>query len=154
MAQDSPIPGYGIEAFEWDVEIAPGHIEALNGTVQEVYAQVLQINPGFQPPLDAGATMESRGLHQKRNVLCGNFPSADKGRVLQGISNLRGLGAAPRNGPGPGNCGRVSCSYKAAIWWCNDVGTPSSRVSIVVLGTDEHTQCDRTPRPRRWTAGT
>ncbi|KAL4932531.1 uncharacterized protein BDV17DRAFT_254644 [Aspergillus undulatus] len=23
---------------------------------------------------------------------------------------------------GPGACGRVSCSYDAAIWWCNDVG--------------------------------
>ncbi len=27
----------------------------------------------------------------------------------------------PANDAGPGNCGRVSCSYDAAIWWCNDV---------------------------------
>jgi len=28
----------------------------------------------------------------------------------------------PANGPGPGACGRVSCSWNSAIYWCNDVG--------------------------------
>lgn len=35
-------------------------------------------------------------------------------RVQQGIYYLGDV-------PGPGSCGRVSCSYNAAIYWCNDV---------------------------------
>jgi hypothetical protein len=37
------------------------------------------------------------------------------------VRYLRRVQGRPRNGPRPGNCGRVSCSYKSAIWWCNDV---------------------------------
>jgi hypothetical protein len=38
----------------------------------------------------------------------------------------------PKSRPGPGMCGRVSCSYQTAIWWCNDVSenrniAPSAR---------------------------
>jgi hypothetical protein len=46
---------------------------------------------------------------------------ADVGAIRNGIRYLRGLNGNPTNGAGPGNCGRVSCSYDSAIWWCNDV---------------------------------
>lgn len=120
FAAEASIPGYGVEVLQWNVEVGPGQTEVLNGTVQEVYAHALQINPKFA----FASSPEARDLHQKRGtVQCGNWPLADKGRIQEGISYLRGVPAAPRNGPGPGNCGRVSCSYNAAIWWCNDVRT-------------------------------
>lgn len=33
---------------------------------------------------------------------------------------LRRVPGKPTNGPGPGNCGRVSCSWNTGIYWCND----------------------------------
>lgn len=42
-------------------------------------------------------------------------------RVKQGIEYLGTVAGTPTEGPGPGACGRVSCSYGAAIYWCNDV---------------------------------
>ncbi|PSR82213.1 hypothetical protein BD289DRAFT_371632, partial [Coniella lustricola] len=41
-------------------------------------------------------------------------------RLYQGIAYLNGIPGFPSNGPGPGTCGRVSCSYSSAIYWCND----------------------------------
>ncbi|KAG5965496.1 hypothetical protein E4U57_004079 [Claviceps arundinis] len=40
--------------------------------------------------------------------------------IQDGLTYLSKLRAKPKMGPGPGNCSRVSCSYEAAIWWCND----------------------------------
>ncbi|KJK81277.1 hypothetical protein H634G_03296 [Metarhizium anisopliae BRIP 53293] len=125
LSAEAPIPGYGVEVLQWDIEVAVGRTEVLNGTVQEVYAQALQINPKFTLTNAA----EARDVHQKQkrsSVQCGNWPLADKGRIQEGINYLRGAPAAPRNGPGPGNCGRVSCSYNSAIWWCNDNTTPKT----------------------------
>ncbi|KAK3897422.1 hypothetical protein C8A05DRAFT_39028 [Staphylotrichum tortipilum] len=131
MAVEAPIPGYVVETLEWDVPVAPGQVEVLNGTIQEVFAQALQINPDFKLQQDTGASTAAKrgGLeqHEKRTtVLCGNWPLANKGRIEEGIRYLRVVPAAPRNGPGPGACGRVSCSYNSAIWWCNDNTTPKT----------------------------
>ncbi|KAK4208869.1 hypothetical protein QBC37DRAFT_391655 [Rhypophila decipiens] len=60
-------------------------------------------------------------------VIChpGKIPTD---HLRKGIEHLRGLrdekDGESRMGPGPGpssdNCGRVSCSQGAAIYWCND----------------------------------
>lgn len=42
----------------------------------------------------------------------------DMGKALD---YLEGVSGKPTNGPGPGNCGRVSCAYGTGVWWCNDV---------------------------------
>jgi hypothetical protein len=131
MAADAAntISGYTIETPVWEVEVAPGQTEVLNGTVQEVYAQALQINPNFQ--LMPASPVRERDLAEKRNtvVKCGTFPLADKGRIDEGIRYLRTLPTAPRMPPGPGACFRVSCSYNAAIYRCNDVSYAASSVS-------------------------
>ncbi|KAJ0422770.1 hypothetical protein BJY00DRAFT_310778 [Aspergillus carlsbadensis] len=41
-------------------------------------------------------------------------------QALRSTAALSGLKGYPKRGAGPGNCGRVSCSYNTAIWWCND----------------------------------
>ncbi|KAK0744320.1 hypothetical protein B0T21DRAFT_357602 [Apiosordaria backusii] len=38
--------------------------------------------------------------------------------IKEGIDYLRGLTGTAINDPG--KCGRVSCSYNSAIYWCND----------------------------------
>jgi hypothetical protein len=63
--------------YLWDIEVSLGVVHSLNGTVEDVDAQVL----------------------------------AGKGRIEHGLPPWPP--GTPRNGPGPGNCGSVSCSN-----WC------------------------------------
>ncbi|EQL02535.1 hypothetical protein OCS_01752 [Ophiocordyceps sinensis CO18] len=130
----SPIPGYGVDIIEWDVEVSPGWHELINGTVEQVYDQVLDIKPDWNP-LDvpaAAAAPGKRGYKVKRgNVICGVWASATRGAIINGISYLRRVRGSATSGPGPGNCGRGRCSRNAAIWWCNDVSR-DSRVKHVM----------------------
>jgi len=100
--------------------------------VQQVHEQLLQINPQFEQEFNITkrsaslstrtSTVDSRvGRLGKRQLLCNIFPTADKETIQDGIDYLRGVPGTATNGPGPGNCGRVSCSWDSAIWWCNDV---------------------------------
>ncbi|KAI1116482.1 hypothetical protein F5Y14DRAFT_448998 [Nemania sp. NC0429] len=123
---DTVIPGYTIVDLSWEVEATPGIPPVLlNGTVQEVYAQLLELNPAFEiqhPPIASRhAAPDGRSkLVRRDHTSCGNWPLASKKRILEGYKHLAGILGKPKNGPGPGNCGRVSCSYNSAIWWCND----------------------------------
>lgn len=105
LAADSPIPGYTIEALEWDIYVAPGQVHVLNGTIQ-VFAQALQINPDFKRADAARVASSSstprRGLHEhmKRAVNCGTWPLANKQSIEEGIAYFSTVPAAPRNGPG------------------------------------------------------
>ncbi|KAL4902251.1 hypothetical protein BDW74DRAFT_181097 [Aspergillus multicolor] len=115
----------------------------LNGTVQEIYAELLKINPSYDgdfaetlaaaqaaaetesktyeaADIDADADAGIASLHKRLPVTCNNYDEAITRRIREGITYLRGVSGRPSNGPGPGNCGRVSCSYNSAIWWCND----------------------------------
>ncbi|KAK4130059.1 hypothetical protein BT67DRAFT_465288 [Trichocladium antarcticum] len=121
---DSGIPGYGTQVMQWEVEVTPGHTELLNGTIQEAYEQAHQINPDFTPPGSGKDTAEGtviRGLHEKRgHVTCGGFKTGVVVPTLDGVRYLRRITGKPHNQPGPRYCTRVSCSWKSAIWWCND----------------------------------
>ncbi|OAR03175.1 hypothetical protein LLEC1_04011 [Akanthomyces lecanii] len=119
----APASGYGVDVLQWDVEVSPGQVQVLNGTVEEVYSQVLQLNPDYALSTTAQRRSE---LQPRSRLVCGNYGLAHKNRILEGVRYLRTLNAAPRNGPGPANCGRVSCSYNSAIWWCNDNTTPKT----------------------------
>lgn len=101
---------------------------ALNGTVQEIYAELIEINPTYDLDFAARVTEASTSnddgtprLRKRLDVTCNIYSKALRTRIQEGITYLRGVSGRPTNGPGPGNCGRVSCSYNAAIWWCNDV---------------------------------
>lgn len=133
-ALDSPIAGYRIETLQWSIQMGPGHFEVLNGTIQEVMAQAQEINPNFEIPAVPEAEEKrsvslapssSSRLNKRAHEICGIFPSASKFRIQEGISYLNRLpaGDRPLLPPGPGACGRVSCSYNSAIWWCNDVSS-------------------------------
>lgn len=113
-----------METLQWIIEVFPGQNEILNGTIQEVYAQALQINPSFElPESENNDLAETTESIQKSVVECGIYRTAEKRRIQEGVrylNSLRGTGR-PWLGPGPGRCSRVSCSYNAAIIWCNDV---------------------------------
>ncbi|KAH8898684.1 hypothetical protein GQ53DRAFT_777319 [Thozetella sp. PMI_491] len=116
VAIDAPIPGYGVEDLQWEVQAFPdGPKMNVTGTVEQVRAQLTKLNPNYGLEF---------GIEKRFGPVCGGgsygWKAADAKRILEGISYLRGVGGQPTNGPGPGNCGRVSCSYNSAIWWCND----------------------------------
>ncbi|KAK4662419.1 hypothetical protein QC763_611385 [Podospora pseudopauciseta] len=93
------------------------------GTIQEAVAQMEAQFPGWNATFQAqqpsystvsDGTVSAAALYDRDYYLCG-------GPVKDGIACLRKVTtAAPKNGPGPNNCARVSCGYNAAIYWCND----------------------------------
>ncbi|KFY43022.1 hypothetical protein V495_04216 [Pseudogymnoascus sp. VKM F-4514 (FW-929)] len=132
---ESPIKGYGVVPITWGVEVSPGKTVELNGTVQDLIAKINNDHPEseFASALTSKlAQVETRmteeefspvdhtNLFKRDDVLCCNFGKPCQNDIIVGIKYLRGVGGQPTNGPGPGNCGRVSCSFNSAIWWCND----------------------------------
>lgn len=127
LGLEPPTTGYGVEEISWEVEYEQGKFTSLNGTVQEVYAQLLELNPKYEEQF---GTIEERAMSfnspvplvaKRDSTICNVFNYAQCSSIGGGISYLKGLSGGATNGPGPGNCGRVSCSYNSAIWWCNDV---------------------------------
>ncbi|KAK4178068.1 hypothetical protein QBC36DRAFT_235245 [Triangularia setosa] len=49
----------------------------------------------------------------------GGVGDADAVRISDGIYYLQNVPGYCMNGPGPNNCGQISCSYNSAIMWCN-----------------------------------
>lgn len=112
--------------------------------------------PGSEPdPASVSATSDAvltkRDPLYPFNILCDNFGMVEKRHLKQGIEHLRRVNGMPKHGPGPVSlqvlgaeeawicllihnkdvCAQVSCSWKAAIWWCNDV---SPLAKHVILG--------------------
>lgn len=140
------MPGYDIVELSWEVTPAPGQPAIiLNGTVEQVHSQLLAINPRYQviviakredllvAPSAATAATDLTGptavAHSAQiwKMTCGGYDSANTSQIEEGIKYLNGIAGQPKNGPGPNNCGRVSCSYNSSIWWCNDVSVPFSK---------------------------
>ncbi|KAI0117732.1 hypothetical protein GGR51DRAFT_555016 [Nemania sp. FL0031] len=94
--------------------------------LQDISSQILLLNPDFSwsHPASADAPPESES-----DILCNlswDPPFASVFHIRQGISYLRKIHGDCTNGPGPGNCSRVSCSYSSGIWFCNDNPRPMS----------------------------
>lgn len=98
-------------------------------------AEMTKVNPNFRDDYGLDNTtlttelFEARDALEKRQAVVSEFSHkcfdpwgpADRDEIRKGIDYLYKVNGRPKNGPGPGNCGRVSCSNNAAIWWCNDV---------------------------------
>lgn len=145
-AQEAPIPGYGVQDISWEAVLSPnGPAIRHLGTREEFLDKLLEADPtadrsdiygGFagrtRAPPDAGLSdQDSHGNSTngtdtgltKRDCphYCFNYPETRCEYIQRGIDYLRHVPFQPTNGPGPGNCGRVNCSWNSAIWWCNDV---------------------------------
>lgn len=116
-----------------------GRTAVLNGTVQQVYQQMLDLNPDYEdefgPVPEVFVMMPAQASRRPARAPpgpdtwadCGRFDPAKAIAIWEGINHLNHVSGRPVSRPGPGVCGRVSCSYNSAIWWCNDVRiTPSA----------------------------
>lgn len=138
---------------EWEVEVTPGgELVTLYGTVEEVVAQLRELNPNWDtdfPEVDEPeesanefeVVLEEDDDDDHTTVKRTDFSGSEYGcsgihhpvvlveRVQQGISYLRRVGGRPKIGHNV--CSRVSCSYRAGIKWCNRVShSHSSQINI------------------------
>ncbi|KAL2138650.1 hypothetical protein VTI28DRAFT_6465 [Corynascus sepedonium] len=137
LGLEAPIKGYGVQQIQWEAQAFPGGpMLNLTGTVQEVRARLLEINPNFDRdfPASVGGEHEKRtaadvdarseSIEKRYGPVCGphgtDWKNANYPGINSEISYLRGVPGTPTAGPGPGNCARVSCSWYDAVWWCND----------------------------------
>ncbi|KAK1598968.1 uncharacterized protein LY79DRAFT_665534 [Colletotrichum navitas] len=158
-------PHAGVREFtsKWEFEPFPGKKVVLNGTVEQVVAELAQINPDYSPftPAlgDGGLSLERRQkaeLFPADKVLClkPGWDYVHESEANVGISYLKTVKGRPRGDPGPANCGRVSCGYSAAIWFCNDNKhhiTIESFAQIAKMVEAIEYHC--TTRRRRWYSG-
>ncbi|KAK7959920.1 uncharacterized protein PG986_004774 [Apiospora aurea] len=98
-----------------------GPIYEFNGTVQEIYAQIKEVNPAYE--LMPRKHLSSDPMHSLTHVQCETpyGPPDDWGyavtnNIQDGITYLESLTGDCGVTPGP--CGRVSCSWDSAISWC------------------------------------
>ncbi|PHH88399.1 hypothetical protein CDD83_7596 [Cordyceps sp. RAO-2017] len=132
----APIDGYEVFIPQWEVEVAPGgRTTKLNGTVQQVYRELLLMNPRYDEDFAvrkparsaANATSSTQGTDWNLgSSICGRWQPTSVQHVREGIGYLRKVRGQPGSEPGPSRCGRVSCAYNSAIWWCNDDERPKS----------------------------
>ncbi|PNY28164.1 Uncharacterized protein TCAP_01923 [Tolypocladium capitatum] len=126
------VPGAFEVPVEWDVQAFPdGPVLTLVGTAQEVHAQLLKINPNHTSDFrleSRDSELGPRTDFSRSKVICseGLFGKPSRWAIADGIAYLLKLRGHPRNQGGPGACGRVSCSYDSAIWWCNDSKQPKT----------------------------
>lgn len=132
--------------LQWEVPFSlDGRTAILNGTIQDVYRQLLKINRNYE--VEFGSVDKSWGASASASARtgesfrvlenrersswsdCGHFDPAKADAVWEGINHLSHVSGVPVSIPGPGVCGRVSCSYNSAIWWCNDVSWSLSLLS-------------------------
>ncbi|KAK4174394.1 hypothetical protein QBC36DRAFT_357655 [Triangularia setosa] len=129
------LAGYNIVPIQWELPAKAddpnGKKVTVNGTIQEAIAQMDAGYPGWHRTFEAqlhtdtnnSAPILAAAAEEPESYDCDiDGDAASQYRIGQGITYLRGLSGTAKNGPGPGNCGRVSCAYNAAIYWCNENG--------------------------------
>ncbi|PHH88398.1 hypothetical protein CDD83_7595 [Cordyceps sp. RAO-2017] len=96
----------------WEVEVHPGGPKAvLNGTVEQVYAELLQMNPAWDKdfarlPVE-GPALEKRTSFRDGSLICGRpFEPASIKAIRNGISYLRQVKGRPSMPADPSKCGR------------------------------------------------
>ncbi|PHH74360.1 hypothetical protein CDD80_3121 [Ophiocordyceps camponoti-rufipedis] len=147
----APIEGYQVFIPSWEIELSPsGPTTTLNGTVEQVYQQAIKLNSNYEKESLAAtaATAVTAGpskLAQEElallvtdwNIatsLCGGkWQATSVRRVREGIGYLRRVRGQPNSQAGPSRCGRVSCAYNSAIWWCNDDRRPKALNSFAAI---------------------
>ncbi len=135
----SGAPKYNIVDIEWEAQL-PGHPPIrVNGTIQDVARALAEIDADAVADMLGSPTIKPRSeLHERKQVqgiTCyRNRGLAVVSAIEEGIQYLRGVSGEPISGPGPNECGRVSCSRSSAIYWCNEV---SLKISLLLrIGRD------------------
>lgn len=96
---------YSIEPMQWEVPAFPdGPPLKMNGTIQEVIAQLREINPHLDESIAAGHdTLHKRTDFTGATFHCHTYHNSGwKSKVEDGITYLRKVGGVPSRTPGPG----------------------------------------------------
>ncbi|KAG5981221.1 hypothetical protein E4U55_003180 [Claviceps digitariae] len=123
LAIEAPIPGYGVADLAWDINLNHGDAPLnLTGTIEQVQAQIKQLNPRWTP---ASQEKQPREAHDEEHLLaraeplkvyCSNrgekWGFGETRRINEGIEYLHEISGTPTNGPGPGMCARNDHEYK------------------------------------------
>jgi hypothetical protein len=133
-------------AAEWVVEVSPGQTITVNGTIQDVHAALIKGDPRYNN-IDGAAHRTAAAAGgipvpiQKRETdfgggayFCGavwQYHSLD--HYWEGLEYLRGIRGKVHMRAGPAACDRVSCSYGAAVYLCNDVSFVFFSSSSMIL---------------------
>ncbi|KAK0623902.1 hypothetical protein B0T14DRAFT_565219 [Immersiella caudata] len=118
----------GTGPIEWKGALEEGgeEIQLSGTTFDDIEAKAKALNPNYTIFEKAPAAIESRDLaaRQTESINCGWppgwRPTPDFTALHYGIEYLRGISGNCRGRPGPSACDRVSCSWKSAIFYCND----------------------------------
>lgn len=132
--------GYQIQEYNWTLSpFFNGSFVSVTGTIEQAVAKLDKINPKFGAQLlshdiiGLGGWNRTFDDYNAIHYECGGrYTACYKQRIFQGVMYLLGLDRAQgTSGRGPHLpkfiCSRVSCSYKSAIWLCNDVSDTASR---------------------------
>ncbi|KAI0159841.1 hypothetical protein GGR57DRAFT_500161 [Xylariaceae sp. FL1272] len=137
---DSVPEGYTIADITWTMPIVEGGPEhTFQGTAQQVFAQVndkrkqlgllVLDDSSLDDDIEAASNETESALSARSDIESRSYtksickvaaPSeAGKRAILDGVKYLNKLKSRCAM-DGPKKCGRISCSYESAIWWCND----------------------------------
>ncbi|KAF1810898.1 hypothetical protein P152DRAFT_483602 [Eremomyces bilateralis CBS 781.70] len=106
--------------------ITPGGEDVeLSGTAEDVYNQIVHLNPSYDPAAfgnNATDIAPPLSKRDKSGLICNIGRHAQVGRIWQGISYLKSLPGGGTCGidAGPAHCVRISCSWDSGIFLCND----------------------------------
>jgi hypothetical protein len=102
------------------------------GTIEEIWPQLLEINPNFESDYIDSMSVEKRTDFSNSKTLCSppGFADAIAGDVADMIHAMRQVGGQPSLQGGPRVCARVSCKNKSLITWCNDVSATKHPPSL------------------------
>ncbi|KAK4158860.1 hypothetical protein QBC43DRAFT_339620 [Cladorrhinum sp. PSN259] len=112
--------------LEWDVPIAvDGPTVKQWGTVQQVRANMTANYPGWNDafPVRSFDDLDPSNFssaYTQTDYKCNNYGACNREKIVDGINYLMSVPGQPRMDPGPGKCIRVSCSWNAGIFMCND----------------------------------
>lgn len=107
---------------------------AFNDADAEIYARLRAATHNTTVEQGAKANPTFKGLTSIDNYYleCSKYWPARRYRINDGITYLDGLEHTPKIGPW--RCSRVSCSYRSAIHWCNDVSLSYLILSCPIQG--------------------
>ncbi|PGH26477.1 hypothetical protein AJ80_01791 [Polytolypa hystricis UAMH7299] len=131
-ARDGPtdlLEGYEVVGeLTWIGSVEEGGPEyTFTGNAESILKEILALNPNYAPALEDPPPAENStnvlAERSKGNIYCnfGGNGEIEVGRIEKEERYLRSLGTSKCHvGAGPGKCVRVSCSYNAGVWLCND----------------------------------
>ncbi|KAK4197239.1 hypothetical protein QBC40DRAFT_309232 [Triangularia verruculosa] len=129
LSYGSDVPNK-LSDITWSLPINPADDSSatvsFTGTIEQAVAKMEADYPGWnatflaQDPISntIGDTKSGNPVRHDCNVP--GEEAAIAFNIEAGISYLRRVSGTAKNGPGPLNCGRVSCSYNSGIVWCNN----------------------------------